>query len=96
MPYLCRKTKEQKRTLDPTFNTMFLFKLNLNEMGDSAMIHDFVLDIEVRDNDRFNKQIFLGMVSIPLDTLMPSNERENANNNGDNTIILDTDVENVM
>ena len=66
--WVCRKTKAQKRTLDPNFNAMFLFRLAWDDL---ATLDDFVLHVELRDNDRFNKQTFLGMITVPLKSILP-------------------------
>ena len=60
-----RQTKPQKHTLNPDFGDSFIFGMQ----PEAALEHTY-LEIELHDNDRFNKSNFLGRARVRLSSVM--------------------------
>uniref|UniRef100_A0A8C7W4F2 C2 domain-containing protein n=1 Tax=Oncorhynchus mykiss TaxID=8022 RepID=A0A8C7W4F2_ONCMY len=56
-------TKVHKKTLNPTFNETFIFKIPFQEMGGKTLV------MQVFDFDRFSKHDVIGEVKLPLHKL---------------------------
>ncbi|KAL2104218.1 hypothetical protein ACEWY4_001086 [Coilia grayii] len=56
-------TKVHKKTLNPTFNETFNFKIPFQEMGGKTLV------MAVYDFDRFSKHDIIGEIKIPMNTL---------------------------
>ncbi|XP_014002064.2 synaptotagmin-2 isoform X2 [Salmo salar] len=56
-------TKVHKKTLNPTFNETFVFKIPFQEMGGKTLV------MQVFDFDRFSKHDVIGEVKLPLHKL---------------------------
>lgn len=56
-------TKVHKKTLNPTFNETFIFKIPYQELGGKTLV------MSVYDFDRFSKHDIIGEVKIPMNTV---------------------------
>ncbi|KAM6961075.1 synaptotagmin-1-like [Aplochiton taeniatus] len=57
------ETKVHRKTLDPTFNETFIFKVPYSELGGRTLV------MTVYDFDRFSKHDAIGAVRVPMSTM---------------------------
>ncbi|KAF2361972.1 C2 domain [Trinorchestia longiramus] len=68
----CVYTKTRKKTLNPTWNEEFLFRVKRQ---------DHKLLLEVYDENRITRDDFLGQLEVPVSTVTPSSDRASATRN---------------
>uniref|UniRef100_A0A670YKM5 Synaptotagmin n=1 Tax=Pseudonaja textilis TaxID=8673 RepID=A0A670YKM5_PSETE len=57
------ETKVQKKTLNPTYNETFVFKIPYQELGGKTLV------MAIYDFDRFSKHDIIGEVKVPMNTV---------------------------